>query len=411
MGWIEAFNDPLLNELVAEAQKNNRNLRAAAANVRRAWALARQAGSPLWPSLDATGSAQRTKPLEARRSNSFSLGAQVSWELDIWGRIEAGQQAAVESAQSAESGYLFSQYSIAAAVAQSYFIVIEADQQIDVAQNIVDALIEIKRIVDLRYHYGSASAYDVSLAESDLASSLDTLASTQNGKLEALRALEGLVGRYPDAQLETPEMLPLSPYVPGAGIPSELLQRRPDIIAAERGIATAINNRKVVQAAKLPSIRLSSTLGGASSELNDVLDPANVAWTLASSLLAPLLDGGARDAQYDASDADVQAAIAAYADTAITAFTEVETALDRGVFLRRRRIALEKAVEATDNALRLSVLQYKEGESDLIDVLSVQQRVFGAQSSLLSLKRAQLNQYLEISLALGGDWSSRPTAE
>lgn len=405
VGWIADFDDPLLIELVAEAQQNNRNLRAVAANVRRAWALTRQAGSPLLPSVSGSGSVTRNEPLEGPGGTTFNAGLQIGWEVDIWNRIEAGQQAAVESARATEADYIFSQYSIASAVAQSYFVVIESSEQIEVAQSIVDALIEIRRIVRLRYRYGYASAYDVSLAESDLATAVDTLETARNGKLEALRALESLLGRYPGANLETPDLLPDNPAPPDAGLPSGLLERRPDIIAAERTIAAAINNRKVAEAAKLPSLSLSSSIGGASSDLDNLLDPANVIWTLAANIMAPIFDGGARDAQVDITEADVEAAVALYADTAINAFTEVETALDRGVSLRKRRIALEKATEETSNALRLSLLQYKEGEIDLIDVLSLQQRVFGAESSLISLKRAQLNQYLEISLALGGDWA------
>jgi NodT family efflux transporter outer membrane factor (OMF) lipoprotein len=404
VGWIAAFGDPELEKLVEEALRNNRNLRAAAANVRRSWALARQAGSPRLPSVNGSAGAQRNQPLENGGNSSFSLGLQASYEVDIWNRIAAGERAAVESARATEADYLFSQYSIAAAVAQSYFLVIESDEQIAVAQGIVDALIEIRRVVRLRYRYGFASAYDVSLAESDLASALDSLEAAKNGKLETLRNLEAVIGRYPGADLETPSVLPPHPLLPGAGLPSSLLERRPDIIAAERTIAAAINNRKVAEAAKLPSLQLSSTLGGASGQLENVLDPANIVWTLAANILAPIFDGGARDAQVDISEADVEAAVALYADTAINAFTEVEVALDRGVSLRKRRIALERQVEGTRNALRLSNLQYKEGEIDLIDLLSVQQRVFGAESSLIALKRAQLNQYLELSLALGGDW-------
>ncbi len=413
-GWIARFNDPLLTELTEEAMVNNRNLQAAAANVRRARAVIRQAGAAKLPSVDASGGIQRNQPLENSGITSFSAGLQANWEIDVWGRIEAGQQAAIESARVAEADYLFSQYSIAAAVAQSYFFVIEADQQIDVAQGIVDALTEIRRIVRLRYRYGFASAYDASLTESDLATAIDTLQTAKNGKLEALRALEALLGRYPGADLETPRMLPATPASPGAGLPSELLQRRPDIIAAERNIAAAINNRKVFEAARLPRFSLTSTLGTSSTDLGNILDPANIAWTLAGNILAPIFDNGGRDAQVDIADADVQATVALYADAAIKAFAEVETALDRGVFLGRRRSALEVATKETENALRLSNLQYKEGEIDLIDLLSVQQRLFGAQSNLIALKRAQLNQYLEINLALGGDWrvaSSSPQVE
>ncbi|WP_367275164.1 efflux transporter outer membrane subunit [uncultured Erythrobacter sp.] len=410
VGWIAAFNDPTLTALVEEAQQNNRNLQAAAASVRRANALVRQAGAQQLPAVGASADATRTEIVDGPGSNSrYSVGLQVSYEVDLWGRIEAGEAAAIASAQAAEADYVFAQYSIAASVARTYFLVIESREQAAVANGIVDALTEIFRIVELRYQYGFASEFDVSLAEADLQSARDSLAAAQNGEIEALRALEALAGRYPAGLLDTAERLPALPSAPGAGLPSELLERRPDVIAAERDVAAALNSLSIARAARLPSLSLSSSLGGASSELENVLDPANLAWTIAGNLLAPIFQGGALDAQVDIAQADIDATVAIYADTAINAFTDVETALDRGVFLRARRDALEVAADRSRNALRLSNLQYGQGEIDLFDVLGVQQRVFGAESSLLALKRAQLNQYIELSLALGGDWRETPT--
>lgn len=405
VGWIAAFDDPVLIALVEEAQRNNPNLQAAAASVRRANALAVQAGAPLLPSLAANAGASRQETLEGPADASrFTAGLQLSYEVDLWNRIEAGQAAAIASAQGAEANYIFAQYSLAAAVARTYFLVIEAREQVDVAAGIVDSLAEIERIVKLRYQYTFASELEVSLAEADLASARDTLATAQNGEIEALRALEALVGRYPAGLLETADVLPDLPAAPGAGLPSQLLERRPDLIAAERSVAAALNSRSAARAARLPSLSLSSSIGGASSQLEDVIDPANIVWTLAGNLLAPIFQGGALDAAVDVSQADVDAALASYADAALNAFTEVESALDRGVFLERRRAALEIGADRSRNALRLSNLQYQQGEIDLFDVLGNQQRVFGAESSLLAVQRAQLNQYLELSLALGGDW-------
>ena len=412
VGWIEAFDDPALTALVEEAQRNNRNLQAAAAGVRRSWALARQAGAQQYPFLDLSAGGQRNEPVEGPGgTTTYTAGAQISYEVDIWNRIAAGKAAAIASAEAVEADYVFAQYSIAAAVARSYFLAIESRQQVAVAQSVVDALTEIARIVNLRYQYGFASAYDVSLAEADLASAKDSLATAKNGEIEALRALEVLLGRYPAADLATADALPVQPAAPSAGLPSELLERRPDLIAAERDVATALNALKQARAARLPSISLTGNLGSASSDLGDVLDPANMAWTLAGNILAPIFRGGALNAAVDAADADVDAVVALYADTAINAFFEVEAALDRGAFLRDRRAALETSTGQSRNALRLSNLQYDEGEIDLIDVLSIQQRVFGAESSLLAIRRAQLNQYVELSLALGGDWRSFPPVE
>ena len=408
VGWIAAFEDPVLIQLVEEAQRNNRSLQAAAASVRRANALVRQAGAPLLPSANASAGATRTEIVDGPGSNSnFNVGLQLSYEVDLWNRIEAGEAAAIASAQAAEADYVFAQYSIAAAGARTYFLVIESREQVAVAQNIVDALTEIERIVELRFQYGFASEYDVSLAQSDLESARDTLAAARNGEIEALRALEALVGRYPAGLLVTADTLPALPAAPGAGLPSELLERRPDLIAAERDVAAALNSLSVARAARLPSLSLTSSFGGASGDLENVLDPANLAWTLAGNLLAPIFQGGALDAQVDVAQADVDAVVAVYADTAINAFTEVESALDRGVFLTERRAALETSAERSRNAFRLSNLQYGQGEIDLFDLLGIQQRVFGAESSLIAIRRAQLDQYIELSLALGGDWQTR----
>jgi NodT family efflux transporter outer membrane factor (OMF) lipoprotein len=405
VGWISAFEDPVLTALVEEAQRNNPSLQAAAASVRRANALAVQAGAPLLPSISANAGASLQETLEGQADfSNFNAGLQLSYEVDLWNRIEAGQAAALASAEAAEADYVFAQYSLAGAVARTYFLVIEARQQVGVAQGIVDALVEIERIVELRYQYGFASEFDVSLAVSDLSSARDTLAAAKNGEIEALRSLEAVVGRYPAGLLETATDLPKLPAAPGAGLPSELLERRPDMIAAERDVAAALNSLSVARAARLPSLSLSTSIGGASGQLEDVVDPANIVWTIAGNLLAPIFQGGALDAAVDVADADVDAVVSLYADAALNAFTEVESALDRGLFLRDRRAALETNVSRSRNALRLSNLQYQQGEIDLFDVLGIQQRVFGAESSLLAVRRDQLNQYIELSLALGGDW-------
>ncbi|NQZ47964.1 MAG: TolC family protein [Erythrobacter sp.] len=405
MGWIAAFDDPVLTALVEEAQRNNPNLQAAAASVARANALARQAGAPRLPSLNAALGGERQEVIDGPRDISlYSAGLEVAYELDVWGRVAAGEGAALASAEAAQADYVFAQYSLAAAVARSYFLVIESRKQVEVASGVFLALTEIVRIVELRFVYGFASEYDVALALSDLESARDTLAAAENGQIEALRNLEALVGRYPAGLLETATDLPELPPAPGAGLPSQLLERRPDIRAAERDVAAALNARSAARAARLPSLSLSTAIGGASNELGDILDPGNVVWSLAGNLLAPIFNGGALNAAVDVADADVEGALALYADTALTAFTEVETALDRGVFLRQRRAALEASANQSRNALRLSNLRYQQGEIDLFDVLGTQQRVFGAESSLLALKRAQLNQHIELSLALGGDW-------
>ncbi len=405
VGWIASFEDAVLTALVEEAQANNKNLQIAAANVDRSRALARQAGAALKPNVNLVTGASESGVLDPGGSNTqFNAGLQLNWELDVWGRIRSGQQAASASAEAAQADYLFSQYSLAAGVARTYFLAIEAGLQEGVARRTFEALQETARIVNVQYENGLASSQDLALTKSDLATAEDTLTATAGAKRDAIRALEILLGRYPGAELELRDALPAAPSPPPAGVPSDILERRPDLIAAERDVAAAFNSLDSAKAAKLPAISLTSNVGGASGSLSNLLDPTNIAWTVAGNLVAPLFDGGARDAQVQISTAEQKQAVAAYGQAALDAFGEVETNLDQGVVLDQRKVSLTEAASEANEAYRVARLRYDEGETDLIDVLSIQQRVFATESNLVSIERQRLEQRVNLNLALGGSW-------
>lgn len=404
VSWLEKLNDPALTSLVAEAQKNNRNLQAMAASVDSARALSNQAASSLSPQLGANIGSTSGGRVEGSGSNNFNVGLQASWEADLWGRLRSGNLAAQESLVAAEAEYKFAQYSLAANVAKAYFVAIEANKQLEIAQLSIDTVVETNRIVQVQFDNGSADQQNISLAKADLASAQDSLVSTQAGQRDATRSLELLLGRYPSAELGVDQSLPLLPEALPAGIPSELLERRPDLIAAERKVAAAFNRLDAAKAAKLPSLSLSSSLGGSSNSLSDILNPTNLAWQAISSLTAPLIDGGRLDAQVEAATADQKAAVAGYAQAGLNAFADVEKALDQGAVLREREIALNTVLVESEKALKIANLQFDEGEISLLDVLTIQQRVFSARSNLLSINRASLTQFVDLNLALGGSW-------
>ena len=405
VGWIAELDDDTLQALVEEAQTNNKDLQAAAANVERSWALAGQAGAGLSPAVSLNSSAGRGGLVDGPDAENYELGLQASWELDVWGRVRAGSQAAVLSAQSAEADYVYTQYSIAAAVARAYFLAIEAGLQADVAQKTLEALSETDRIVNVQKEFGLATSQDVALSRSDLARTRASLTAAEGSQRDALRALEVLLGRYPSAELSVRDTLPQIPPAPPPGVPSELLERRPDIIAAERSVAAAFNSLDQAKAARLPSISLTGSVGGSSSDLSNLLNPTNLAWQAATSLLAPLIDGGLRESQVEQANAEQKQAIAGYGQTVLDAFEEVETGLDRNVVLRERAVDLEVAADEANTALRIVNLRYEEGETDLLDVLTIQQRVFSADADLVSIKRSQLDEWIGLNLALGGDWN------
>ncbi len=409
VGWIEQLGDSDLLDFVKEAQTENRDLQAAAENVRRSWALADQAGAGLSQTVSLVSQAEQGGLIENGGSEAnYSLGLQASWELDVWGRIRTGATAATLNAQSAEADYVFSQNSLAAAVARAYFLVIESNQQVSVAQKTVDALIETNRIVHALEQTGLATSQDVALSSSDLANSESILLATQGAQRNALRALEVLVGRYPAAELKIRNNLPDVPPLPPAGLPSTLLERRPDIVSAERAVAAAFNRVKQAKVAQMPKISLTGNIGGASSDLSSILQPANIVWRAASSLLAPLIDGGLNKAQVEQASAEQKQAIAVYAQTVLDAFVEIENSLDQNVVLQERVISLNQAANEANHALRIAQLQYNEGETDLLDVLTIQRRAFSTEADLARMKRARLDEWIGLNLALGGSWHNNP---
>ncbi|MRX26874.1 efflux transporter outer membrane subunit [Kangiella sp. HZ709] len=404
--FIDQFNDPILENLVNEALSSNNDLLSAAANVERSKALAEQAGASLKPMVNLAFGGTRSGGVESNTPKQTSLNAnlQVQWELDLWGRVRSGAKTAYASYQAVEADYQYAKHSIAANVAKAYFSTLEAAKQETLLLSTLANLNKTSQIVNLQYKNGLASSQDVSLVKTDLANIQEQLETLKASKRQGLRALEILVGRYPSAEIDIANKLPVIPPFPNSGIPSELLERRPDIVAVERRVAAAFYALDQAKAAQLPTISLTSGVGGTSSELSNVLKPENLAWQLASNLLAPLFDGGLRESQVNAANADQKAAIAAYTQTVLTAFSEVENSLDSGISLQNRLMLLEEAKKESNNALRVAELNYNEGEIALLDVLTIQQRVTAAESSLVSVYRSLLEQRINIFLALGGEW-------
>lgn len=403
--WLASFNEPTLLKLVEEGLANNKNLQVAAGNMDKAWLLAKQSGSNLKPTADLSlGGAQTGSAAGGTPNTSTSVGLQVSWELDVWGRIRAGVDAAEARAQVAQADYIFAEQSLSANIAKTYFKVIESKLQEDIACKSLDILQKAMLITQTKYDNGTSSAQDVALNKANLAVAKEQLVAIEGSKRDAVRALEVLLGRYPNAELEIPNELPILPPSPPAGIPSEILERRPDIVSAERQVAAAFSATDQAQAARLPRFSLTSSVNGASESLSDILDPASVAWQLGANLMAPLYDGGRRKIDLEIATVEQEQAIANYAQIALTAFSEVESNLDQARVLDDREMALSEAQSQSAKAYRIAELRYREGESDLLDTMQIQQKFISAESNLISIKRSQLEQRINLYLALGGSW-------
>lgn len=403
--WLESFNDPLMLKLIEEAKKNNLDIQLAAANMEKTWLLAKQSGVALEPVANVSFANTRSGQVNNSATNQgYNLGVTASWELDVWGRIRSGISAAKASAQAAEADYIYAQHSISANIAKAYLKAIEANLQIGIAKMNLSILEEIMRIVKVKYDNGLVSGQDIALTRTNLAVAKDKLIALEGSKRDALRVLELLLGRYPKAEIDVAMMLPNLPLAPPAGIPSEVLERRPDIVAAERRVASAFSATEQVKAAGLPKFSLTSTVSGASKSLSNILNPVNVAWQLGANIIAPLLDGGKRKIDIEIATVEQKQAITNYVKTATSAFFEVENNLDLRVVLKNRERALTEVLNQSNKAYKIAELRYKEGEIDLFDTLSIQQQTVSAESNLLSMKRVQLEQQVNLYLSLGGSW-------
>jgi len=407
--WLEDFDAPRLQELVDTALTHNHDLRAAAARVAAARAQARIAGAPLLPEaelgLDAARSKQRISGgTSSRASNSFNLEAAVSWDPDVWGRLGNTARAAAVDADAARADYRGARLLLAADVARGWFAAIEAELQLQLAARTVESFRDSLAVIEERYRAGLNTALDVRLARENAASGENVLATRRRERDAVLRTLEVLLGRYPRAELTLAEALPGVRDAVPAGLPAELLGRRPDLVAAERRLQAAGERLEEAGKNRLPSVRLTASGGTASSQLHELLDWDNLVWSLLAGITQPLFQGGRLSAEQALARADRREAWAAYAQAVLTAFREVETALAAEVRYVEQEAALRRASEEAGAAADLALARYRQGLTDIVTLLEAQRRAFNAESTRLRTARERLANRVALHLALGGDF-------
>jgi len=403
-GWLASFNDEKLELIVNEALKNNRGLAAASANLDIAAGMATQAGAQLMPAVSVGGGGQSTSR-GGNSTNTSGISLNVEWEVDVWGKLRAGASAAEESFRATEADFEFARQSLVAQTAKAWFLATEANLQKRLSEDSVKIYGKILEISQTRVEVGKAQQQDVFLAKADLASAEERQRQAMGAFDQSVRSLEVMLGRYPAAELEVPrEFVPVPPSIP-VGVPSELLERRPDLISAERQVAEAFQRIQVAKAAKLPSISLTASGGSSSNELFDLIGASSGFFSIGANFLASLDVGGELQAQVEIETAQQEAALAAYGNTALRAFNEVESGLTSETLLQQRESLLASAVENNENALKVAETQYEFGQVDLLSVLQMQTRALNSQISLIRIKNARLAQRVDLHLALGGDFN------
>lgn len=421
--WVESFGDPVLSRLVERALTYNYNLKSAAARVDAAVAQARIDGSGLWPQLSFAPGYQYTQIRSAGFGSAqfsvFEAMFNLSWELDVWGRVRAARTASLLDADASGADYDAARLSLAARVAQNYFALLEARLQTQVAEQSVTDRSNIARVTQGRFEQGLVRGLDVRLALTDLSNAKSQLAQAKNQVQQITRQLEVLLGQYPaDDWSKTAEAIPgLSgspdfpvhqqtlPDPPGllpAGLPSDLLARRPDLVAAFSRLLAADARLDSARKLMLPRITLTGAGGTRDTALVDLVDPRSAVWNLFAGIMHPLFTGGRIRGGIQLNEARVEEALTRYQDVALNAFREVEQALAAEEWLREQEKALREAVEQTEASHELALYYYRLGFIQILTLLDSYRSNLSAQSAHLSVQRQLLHNRINLYLALGG---------
>lgn len=405
--WLTQFNDETLESLVSEALSKNPSLRSQFFATEAVRAQARGVYGRSRPNVSASADVGATsvyvEPLDDRSNDpSFGLGANLSWEVDLWGRVRAGIDAAETDLIASEADLAAARLSTASQTATSWIDLNAALAQERVAVQTFEARQRALDLTERRLARGLSSALDVRTARTTLASAEASIALRRQQSEEATRRLEVLLGRYPAAELDAPASLPsLSPLMP-AGNPTLLLSRRPDVAAAEARVAAAGLRTEQARLALLPSLRLTGGLSTTEDDLVDAFDPTRIAARLFAGLTAPIFNGGSLQADRDAALFRARASVETYAFTALVAWREVEDAIVADALLAQQEESLTRALEEAILAEDLAVRQYTNGLVTIFNLIDSQTRRLNAESQLITAQAQRASNRVRYHLALGG---------
>jgi NodT family efflux transporter outer membrane factor (OMF) lipoprotein len=417
--WWSLYGDPQLDGLQQRLLAHNADLAAALAHYRQAQALFREARSGYFPQIGASAGAVRqrqsdTAPMRSPTApadyDTYTAGAEFSYEVDLWGKVRDTVAAGRDEAQATAADLASVQLSLQAQLADDYLALRGLDQQLQLLQQSIDAYRKALQLTQTLHSGGIVSGLDVARAQTQLSTAKSQWAQTAAQRAEMQDAIAVLVGESA-SQFSLPAQtaaIPL-PRIPLA-MPSTLLQRRPDIAAAERRTAEANAGIGVARAAWFPSLTLDAQGGFLSKRYADLLTVPNHVWALGPSLLFDLFDGGLRKAQVAAARAAADEAGAKYRGVVLAAFQQVE---DNLALLDRYGAAMvdqQAAATAAQHALDLAMKQYKAGAASYLDVVQAQTAALQAQSGVLSLGTQQLRASVQLVRALGGGWSREQLA-
>ena len=411
-GW-KLYGDPLLDELVRSARANNADLRFAAARVLEAEGVLREAGAAFFPDVQAGYTygrnrvSSQTSPgnIPPLTRSAHQVLFSTSYEIDFWGRLSRLQESAQASLLASRYSRDVVELTLAGATAQAYFAVRSLDVQLVVLQQTIKTRSDALELARARLQGGLAPELDVYQAQSALSDALVQRRDTERQRALVERQLGQLTGRL-DLKLPPGDVFKLPvPPVPPAGLPSELLARRPDIRGAEESLAASNALIGAARAAMFPTISLTAGLGAQSTDFSDLLTSGAKIWTLGYGLALPIFDAGRRAARVDQAQAREQQALASYQKAIETGFREVSEGLINTGQSAATEADLAERLQAARNALALSTARYESGYSPFLEVLDAQRTANDAEIAFVRNRQARLAFSVDLLKALGGGWS------
>lgn len=410
IGWRDFFDEPQLRELIAEALKNNRDIRIAAGRVEEARATLDIRGSALYPQLDAvvTGTRRRTPAslsLTGQALERTQLYSQLSigWQIDFWGRLRNLRESARAQFLATEEARRGVFSSLVAQVAATYLRSQELEERIAIARDTLATREESLRILRRRYEVGSGSNFEVTQAQTLLSATRSTLAALEQERGINDNTLALLIGHPVEL---APGTLHLGEATPNrdlpAGLPSSLLENRPDIIAAEHRLRAAEADIGAARAAFFPNISLTGDFGTASAELGGLFKGGSNTWGFSPTLVLPIFNAGRNAATLDLAKARQNIAVAEYERTVQEAFRDVSDALVARRQLAEQIAATQEMFAATTERARLAQLRFDNGRSAYLEVLDAQRDLFAVRQSLIQLRSAFYASGIALYAALGG---------
>ena len=412
--WWRAFGDPALDSLIDEALANNLDVKQAAANVLTATALLTQTRSALFPQVGYSGTGETTRapapefasalPNYPNPQTSYQAMLSVSWEVDLWGRIRRLSEAALANALASDEARRGVILSLTAAVATNYIQLRGLDEQLVIAKATLDTYAEALRLFELQFQYGQVSQMNVAQAKSQYETAAAQIPAIERQIGQTENGISVLLSRNPGPITRGKSIYDLKlPAIP-AGIPSSLLERRPDLRQAEQQLVAANAQIGAARALYFPTIALTGALGSSSSQLSQLFTGPNRVWSYAGSLAGPIFTFGLVSGQVAQAESTQQATLLAYQQAIKNAFSDVDNALIETQKRKEQQAAQERLVAALSDYARLARLQYDGGYAPYSTVLQAEQLLFPAQLDLASTRARVFSAAATTYKAMGGGW-------